>query len=54
MENKKINPVNLKTVVDYAKFKGVTRQTVYNWIKEGDLKQVSFLGKSFVDVSTKK
>jgi excisionase family DNA binding protein len=49
-----INPANLMTVADYAKFIRVERQTVYNWIKEGKIKQVEFLGKSFVDKSTKK
>lgn len=54
MEKQAINPANLMTAADYAKFIGVERQTVYNWIKEGKIKQVEFLGKSFVDKSTKK
>jgi excisionase family DNA binding protein len=54
MEKQAINPVNLMTVQDYAAFIGVERQTIYNWIKEGKIKQVQFLGKSFVDKSTKK
>lgn len=54
MEKTVINPANLMTVADYAKFMGVERQTVYNWIKSGNIKQVEFLGKSFVDKSTKK
>lgn len=54
MEKEVINPANLMTVADYAKFIGVERQTVYNWIKSGCIKQVNFLGKSFVDKSTKK
>lgn len=55
MENRNvINPANLMTVQDYAKYIGVERQTVYNWIKEGTIKKVEFLGKSFVDKSTKK
>jgi excisionase family DNA binding protein len=49
-----INPVNLVTVENYAKYIGVTRQCIYNWIKEGRIKQVTFLGKSFVDKSTKR
>ncbi len=48
----KINPLNLATVADFAKQKCVERQTVYNWIKDGRIKQVTFLGKSFVDKST--
>jgi len=49
-----INPANLMTVQDYAKYIGVERQTVYNWIKEGSIKKVEFLGKAFVDKSTRK
>lgn len=48
----KINPANLRTVDQFAKDQKVVRQTVYNWIKEGRIKQVTFLGKSFVDKST--
>lgn len=54
MEKQAINPANLMTVQEYAAFIGVKRQTVYNWIKEGNIKQVQFLGKSFVDKTTKK
>lgn len=46
------NPVNLATVEKFAKDNAVTRQTVYNWIKDGRIKQVKFLGKSFIDKST--
>lgn len=52
MDNKKIDPKNLMTVVDYARHKGVTRQTVYNHLKEGRIKTVKFLGKTFIDKST--
>lgn len=48
-----INPSNLLTVGNYAKLNAITRQTVYNWIKEGKIQKVKFLGKSFVDKSTK-
>jgi len=54
MEKEKINPINLVTVENYAKQECVSRQSVYNWIKEGKIRQVTFLGKSFVDKSTKK
>lgn len=47
-----INPANLATVADFAKEQKVERQTVYNWIKDGRIKKVFFLGKSFVDKST--
>ena len=52
-KQKTINPVNLITVENYAKEEKVSRQSVYNWIKEGKIKQVTFLGKSFLDKSTK-
>lgn len=52
MTKQTVNPANLATVADYAKMMGVERQTVYNWIKEGKIKQVTFLNKSFVDKST--
>lgn len=45
---------NLLSVEDFAKLKGVTPQTVYNWIKEGRVKRVEFLKKAFVDKSTYK
>ena len=48
-----VNPANLLTVENYAKQNAITRQTVYNWIKEGKIQKVHFLGKSFVDKSTK-
>lgn len=52
METAKINPSNLMTVNDYALFKGVKRQTIFNWVKCGRLKKVNFLGKDFIDKST--
>jgi excisionase family DNA binding protein len=52
MEKQVINPANLMTVQDYALSVKVERQTVYNWIKEGKIKKVTFLGKSFVDKTT--
>lgn len=40
------------TVNDYAVLMDVTRQTVFNWVKDGRLKKVKFLGKEFIDKST--
>lgn len=54
MEKQKVSPSNLMSVADYARFMGVERQTVYNWIKEGVVSQIEFLGKRWVDKSTKK
>lgn len=51
---KTINPGNLMSVQDYADFAKVKRQTVYNWINDGIIERVEFLGKSWVDKSTKK
>lgn len=48
----RINPANLMTVNDYAAHKGVKRQTVFNWVKDGKVKKVKFLGKEFIDKST--
>lgn len=42
------------TVEEFAKFKGVTIQTVYNWLKDNRVKQVDFKGKKFIDKSTYK
>lgn len=47
-----VQPENLMTVRDYAKEMNVTIVTVYNWLKCGRIKRVSFLGVDFVDKST--
>jgi len=52
MKKEKINPNNLFTVADYARLQGKTVQTIYNWLKEGKVKTVTFLGREFVDKST--
>ena len=36
------------TLQQYADSKGITLQTVYNWIKEGILKTKTILGKQVV------
>lgn len=54
IKQEKINPQYLMTVVDFAKEQGVDRRTIYNWIKEGKVKQVDFLKKSWIDKSTLK
>lgn len=48
----KIITTNLMTVNDYAAFMGVKRQTIFNWVKDGKVKKVKFLGKEFIDKST--
>lgn len=42
------------TVNDFAGYKGVRRQTVFNWVKNGKVEKVKFLGKEFIDKSTLK
>lgn len=49
---KAINPQHLLSIPDYAKIMGVTVQTVYNWIRDGRVSRVKFLGKYFIDKST--
>lgn len=48
------NIANLVTITEYAKLRGITRQTVYNWIDEKNLKTVNLLGKQYVDKSSAK
>ncbi len=52
MTTEKIITSNLLTVNDYAILMGITRQTVFNWVKDGKVKKVKFLGKEFIDKST--
>jgi len=41
--------LKLKTIQDYARDKKVTRQTVYNWIKEGKLKTRKLGFQQFIE-----
>lgn len=52
MEKTLINPKNLMSINDFAKLKGVTRQTVYNWIEDKKVQKIEFLTKQFIDKST--
>lgn len=52
METTKIDITDLMNIEDYARLKKVTRQTVYNWIENGWLKDVTILNKRFIDTST--
>jgi len=40
--------MKLKTIPEYARERGVTVQTVYNWIKDGKLKTKTILGKKLI------
>jgi hypothetical protein len=52
---KDIKPIkiqNLVTKPNYAVERGVSLQTIYNWIKEGRIKTVEFMGHEYIDRST--
>jgi len=52
---KEIKPIkiqNLVTKPNYAVERGISLQTVYNWIKDGKIKTVEFMGHEYVDRST--
>lgn len=49
MENKTIVYENLVTAQVYSELYQVTTKTVYDWIKQGKLTHISFLGKNWVD-----
>lgn len=51
---KEIKAENLMTAAKYATTQGVDRRTIYNWIKNGLVEKVEYLGKSWIDISTKK
>lgn len=50
MEIIKQDVSRLYSITDYAKLKGVSRQTVYNWIndKEKNLTTIMISGKQFI------
>jgi len=52
MEKEAINPANLMTIKDYALLVGKKRQTIFNWVKGGKVKKVSYLGRQWIDKST--
>lgn len=37
-------------IKDYAKSKGVTIQTVYNWIKDKTVKERKLMGKTLIEL----
>lgn len=37
-------------IKDYAKHKGVTVQTVYNWIKENTVNERKLMGKTLIEL----
>jgi len=50
MEALKIDKTKLKTIANYAKDNGVTRQTVYNMAKEKKVKTIVIDGVQFIQL----
>lgn len=48
-KEKQVSIQDLMTVEDFARHKGVTPRTVYNWIKENIVKTHEMFGKTLVD-----
>jgi hypothetical protein len=46
----KINGKSFAEPKDYAKIKGKTIQTIYNWIKEGEVKTRKLMGKTLIEL----
>jgi hypothetical protein len=46
----KIGNKNYLEIKDYAKSKGVTIQTIYNWIKEKKVKERRLMGKILIEL----
>jgi hypothetical protein len=46
----KIGEKKYLEIKDYAKVKGVTIQTVYNWIKEKNVKHRKIMGKILIEL----
>ena len=44
------NGKKLMALIDYAKTKNVTRQTVYNWIESGKVEAVNLFGRRFIKI----
>lgn len=42
--------LKLNTIQEYAKAKNVTRQTIYNWIKKGNLQTKRLGNQQFIIV----
>lgn len=51
METLKIDKTKLKTVTNFAKDEGVTRQAIYIRAKKGELKLIEIDGVKFVKIS---
>lgn len=49
-----VNKADLISVSDYAKSRGISRQTVYNWISEKKIKAEDVAGVMFVIISSTK
>lgn len=49
---KEINPNNLVTISNLQKEWNITRTTIYNWLNNGTISKVEYLGMNFIDKST--
>lgn len=38
------------SIDDYAKFRGKTRKTIYNWIERGDINVKKILNRQFIEL----
>src|SRR5690606_25710600 len=52
VNDKKNNVDHLISATDLAKERNVSRKTIYNWLEDGKIKQVDYLGKKLFDKST--
>lgn len=54
METLLVDKTKLLSIPEYAVFKGVKRQTVYNWLndneKKRDIKVIEISGKKFIEI----
>lgn len=46
----KIGEKKYNTIKEYAKSKGITIQTVYNWIKEDRVKTKTLLNQTLIEI----
>lgn len=48
MESIKIDRTKLKTIQNYADMMGITRPTVYTWMKTGKIRHTKIDGVTFI------
>lgn len=54
MESLKIDKSKLLSIPEYARYMGVERQTVYNWLKDEvkkrEIKLIEISGRKFIEI----